>query len=519
MKFSLLFTFIAFCTISITSQTTINSVDVIKYPDKIHCGNATCDSGKIDIKLNNPSSNYLWSVYSLRDSSAFNRHGVSSIDSILLNTCYDTLIIYINDTANSSFDKDTLTQDSLECPVDTTWVHPHVPISSVHVLRYDNLSFPYGKIQVVPVGGHQPGYFYRLDTVLRGSSPQPPTIFNPGYANYRGAQDTVIFDTLPWRWYGVICIDTTRLIPILSVKQGYDCAICDTLTIADTLKPSWVFVPKTGSCNLNQYADCNPFTGTSASSYISGGMPPFNVTITNTTTSTIVYSQKVYNYSGFYNTPTQNMTNCDNYSFSITDSLGYVSCTYSAGDQKEAIVSSVSSTQTRLGTCCDGSMTFTFQTQSCGGNSYYSLIDPNNITVSVGLITNNVPITVNQLCAGNYRITDGSCDTYHNVIMNDRPCDSSASINELKEKLPTINLFPNPTSSFTEIKMSSETLLKNVNLSIIDQIGRVIFKDIIPAEGQSNINHTIDLSGLISGNYTIIMVVNDNIIRKKLIKQ
>lgn len=519
MKSLITIILLGFCLTNLKAQITINSIDVIKYPTTSCNYLIACDSGEIKINLTNTTPNYLWNVYSLSSPFFYNKSGVSSVDSIVLNTCYDTLVVHVQDTSGNTFFRDTIIKDSLTCPMDTIgWGHPRVKLDSLILINYDSLNPYSGRIRVVPVGGVDSNYVYYLDTIFRDSIPNPPSFTGQGLANYRGWQDSTVFDLLEWRWYGVTCIDTSKLEPITKVKPGYSCA---TKCGAGDTVPQWIFVPKIIFCTGGPSSDCDPFTGTYANLGIDGGLPPFTATVTNTTTNTVVFTQYFYDYSGYYQTPTIYMDNCEQYSFVITDSLGKT-CFLNTEDVKETIFTPIDTTQSRIGTCCDGTFTFSMQTQTCGGNTYYTVTDNFLNIHSTGLITNNQTLTLTGLCGNEtYTISDGSgCSISQYIVMNDRECDSSASVNEIKNLIEDIKLYPNPASNILNIELISlKALNDDINITIYDALGKVILVNKLKAEGKTKVNSSINIDKLNKGIYNVVIQISEDIKRQTLIKQ
>lgn len=515
MKSLITIILLGFCLTNLKAQITIDSIDIIKHPITPCYWGYYCDRGEIKIHLSNVTPNYTWNV---RSTSGFlNLNGTSSLDTLLVPICKDTIIVEVQDSLNITFDVDTLFYADVACQLDTVgWIHPRIKIDSLVLINMDSLNPSRGRLKVYPSGGHNPNYVYYLDTIFRDSIPNPPLFIGQGLANYRGWQDTVVFDSLPWRWYGVSCIDTSRLEPKLKVRTGYTCEN----GCGDTL-PIWAFVPKIFSCGGGPVGDCDPFTGTYASYNIDGGLPPFTSTVTNITTNTVVYTQKSYDYTGNYQIPNIYMDSCHEYSFSIIDSLGNECLSYTE-DIKETIFTPIDTTQSRIGTCCDGTFTFSMQTQTCGGSKDYVVTSLFGDTITTGPIFNNHTVTLFGLCGNQtYIISDtNGCSISQYIVMNDRECDSSASVNEINNLIEDIKLYPNPASSILNIELNSlKALNDNINITIYDALGKVILVNTLKAEGKTKVNSSINIDKLNKGIYNVVIQISEDINRQTLIKQ
>lgn len=514
---------------TVKSQATLDSVTIAKYPFFLsNCGDSVCEDGMADVHISNATTPYLVEVYYLNGTVnlLYSQYWTGN-GTFPKSICRDSLLFIVTDTAFSTSDSLLIPIEDLYCPMDTIrWAHPVVPIDSVQILAFDTIfsipdTIPTGKVRIWPRGGHRTGYIYKLDTVLRGSSPQPPTSSNPGYNVYRNWQDSAIYDSLFSRWYGVTCVDTTRLIPIVAPKPGIECVFCGD-TLKDSIEPFWFYLPNVTAghgpapqeCQGGVITDCNPYTGSTISLSVVGGMPPYTVSGTG------IAPYKVYRYGGSFSASVV-ANNCGSASISITDSLGLVNCSYSGSDVKEALLMSISTTQSRLHRCCDGTVTFGLYTSpGCGGTNSYTISNGSTV-ISSGAANNGQIVTVGNLCPGNYTLRDGTgcVNQPFTITMNDRPCDSLISIDELSEVI-NFKAYPNP--SLNDVTIEFENPLgksSDVVIELYNMYGQKVIdiKDVI--SGNYTYKNSLSLIDLPSGNYMLTVQFDESFSRKVIIKK
>lgn len=539
----------------------------------------TCNRyGSIELNISNNTSDYLTSVNYFNNGSYLpleSKYDSSSVANA--SGCLDTLQVIVFDTLSSTSDTVYIYPDTITCVMDTFYRYARVNVAACNILLPDSLYYytdvnnvtrqdtvNTGVFNIVPTGGHVDGYRYRIDTIIstyNGSF--PPSQGTQGIAPYTYS-DTTYITNLAARWHGIFIQDTTKIDTLIIIYDNPECSYCvsrctfgssfnaacnssgKTYAVVDTAQDPgidsllakcfgdtsanfWIRVPVVSDeskggpvkCGNSLFSDCNPYTTNGVSSSIFGGMPPFTVNIFNNTTSTVVQSINQFSpnvYTGtyhYFNIP----DDCDIYTITIEDSLNFVTCSYTTPSPvEEAIISNLNIQESRLNSCCDGSISFRLtSTFDCGGLNNYTLTNGVNV-ISSGSANNGETVLITDLCAGSYYLTDATgCfnDYFIYVPMNDRPCDSSqhSSIDELADE-NLLSVYPNPALNTVTLEFKDSYSLTNIKYEVYNAIGSKVL------DGQINeLKSELDLTPLTKGTYSLVITSNQKNIHRKIIKK
>ena len=147
-----------------------------------------------------------------------------------------------------------------------------------------------------------------------------------------------------------------------------------------------------------------------------------------------------------------------------------------------------------------------FTLESTSGNSYMWFLD--------GIQING---------ASNQTYTPTSNGTYEVVTTNQYGCTFTSDpfeynlLNIAEIDLTNLALYPNPAANFVQITGSCPNYYGVLELSILDGIGKIIFREKIEIE--NNLNHTIDLGRFSNGIYSVRIVSPSSMRTFKFIKQ
>jgi hypothetical protein len=83
--------------------------------------------------------------------------------------------------------------------------------------------------------------------------------------------------------------------------------------------------------------------------------------------------------------------------------------------------------------------------------------------------------------------------------------------------LNNLSLYPNPTANLLQITGSFPNYFGDLELRILDGVGKMISKEKIKVE--NNLNHTIDLSPYSNGIYSVRIISSSSMKIAKVIKQ
>lgn len=89
--------------------------------------------------------------------------------------------------------------------------------------------------------------------------------------------------------------------------------------------------------------------------------------------------------------------------------------------------------------------------------------------------------------------------------------------NDDEESKYEVNVFPNPTSDYVNIIITSEFDIENIDLNVFDITGKQIYTKIDKQKISNFTKFSIDFSTLETGEYLIQYVINNSIIKKQFV--
>ncbi len=259
----------------------------------------------------------------------------------------------------------------------------------------------------------------------------------------------------------------------VTVTDNNGCEAIDTVVITEPPPINFSFIGTNASC----YGSCD---ANICCNSLVGGSPPYTYLWTPSGITSACLSSAC----------------AGSYSLCVIDVNGCMTCNTVIVNGPPPIQVFASITNASCPTCCDGDILL----NPSGGSAPFVINYTSGPTPSP-----------NAYCSGtyNYCVTDANGCSYCDSATVSFPLSISNS-----EFDGTFRIFPIPARNFINVEIEKNTDLKNCNLSIFDNIGKLVLKEKIIQNKQR-----IDISELLIGFYFVQIWNGDKIVNKKIIKE